>query len=130
MMAEAKPHCAVDDADVAAHADALELSGAWSIRALYIPVFEENLDLARLVDAGIIGVVGGGRVDSGTELGRGVEDLVAVLDHEAVDAGEGLRYVLLVGVEVRGEVVDHFGQLGRRERSEVDDSAVGYEQIS
>ena len=97
---------------------------------MYIPVLEESLDLASLVDAGVIGVVGGGRVDARAELGRGVEDLVAVLHSEAVDAGEGLGDVLLVGVEVRGEVVDHFGQLGGRERSEVDDGAVGYGQIS
>lgn len=97
---------------------------------MYIPVLEESLDFARLVDAGVFSVVGGGRVDGRAELGRRVENLVTILDREAVDAREDLRDVLLVGVEVRGEVVDHLGQLDGREGSEVDDSAVGYEQIS
>jgi hypothetical protein len=55
-----------------------------------------------------------------------VEDLMMILDSEAVDIGEELGKMLsLVGSEV--EAVDHVGELLVGQRSVVDDGAVGWE---
>jgi len=57
-----------------------------------------------------------------------VEDLLLVLDGEAIDDGEDLGEVPFVGLGGNEEVVDHVDELGVGERSVVDDGTVGCEQ--
>jgi hypothetical protein len=54
-----------------------------------------------------------------------VEDLVLVLDGEAIDHGEDFGEVLFVGLGGDEEVIYHVDKLGIGERSVVDDGAVG-----
>lgn len=93
---------------------------------MYVPHLESGLRVARLLAVGVILPVSAGRVDGRAQLGRGMEDLMIVLDSELVDGSEGLRKMpFLGGSEIK--VVDHVGELRVGHRSIVDESAVGYE---
>lgn len=69
--------------------------------------------------------VGLGRIDGRAQLGGRVEDLVIVLDSEAVDGSESLGKMLLLVIRGERQAVHHVGELLVGERSIVDDGAVG-----
>lgn len=93
---------------------------------MYIPFVECGSRVVRLFGVGVLLPVSSSRVDGRAQLGRRVEDLMMILDSEAVDIGEELGKMLsLVGSEVKA--VDHVGELLVGQRSVVDDGAVGWE---
>ena len=115
-----------DDADVTSPVHALHAGRASLQLTMYIPFVEGGLRVVRLFGVSVLLPVGLSWVDGRTQLGRRVEDLMMILDSEAVDIGiDAGKMLFLVGSEVKA--VDHVGELRVGHRSVVDDSAVGWE---
>jgi len=74
-----------DHANVAAHAGTLKSSRTSFWLAPYIPFLEGDVCIVRLCSASVLLLMSPAWIDSGTQLGGWVEDLMTVLDSETVD---------------------------------------------
>ena len=114
-----------DDANIAAVAHTLNSSRASCWLAMYVPALEVILRVAPFFDVGVVLPVSLGRINGRTKLGGWVEDLVTVLDSEAIDICESLDEMLLFALGSDGKAVDHVDELLVGKRSVVNNSAVG-----
>jgi hypothetical protein len=129
VVTEAHHHIIGDDTDVTTQADALDSCLARGWFAFYIVLLEGDVSLVHFGSLMILAPMSFSRIGGRAQLGGRMEDLVNVLDGEAVDRSECLGKMLLLAIRGDRQAAHHIVELLIGQRSIIDDSAINCDKI-